>query len=476
VVEIDYDDENLNIIGDGLSVDIRTTSDTITIDSGNDLDLKAQDDIRFYADTDVNNYQWRMDSEGRFQLPGDGYIENPTASSGDGSANDTIKIVPDDDLQDTDQYLIVDPTGGEPGHIHIRAGGQQDNSNADLILGGERTNVSVSDTSGQVMIGTKGPDEVTYFHQNVEVQPDISMLLSGQLPAETRFVKINGVKYSIYNHPSNGFFYLQESDQTFVVLSDEGVQFEPGQVYEFGYDIQPQDKDWTFTTDGYIIGPDQGGLLALGMRNASGDLSLGSTSNISLSSDLDINVNASDSVILNGTLGEFLGSSDNADNQIATIGNLNGATAKHFGSVFSNQIQTGTTNSVQDFTFNNTDVVNGITFAANQAIVFSKAGTYNIAFSAQLYQTHSSATVNIWLKKNGFAESNTNTKVNIASSDPYNVAAWNWFVTVQPGDEIRLAWSSSSEHTVIQAESSATIGGVLHPSIPSVIVTVNEVS
>jgi len=66
--------------------------------------------------------------------------------SGDGLGFDTIRLVPDADLMSNDQYLIIDPTA--PGHIHIRAGGTQDASNADLFLGGEKNHVKVNDFNG----------------------------------------------------------------------------------------------------------------------------------------------------------------------------------------------------------------------------------------------------------------------------------------------------------------------------------------
>ena len=82
------------------------------------------------------------------------------ADSGDGEGLDTIKLVPDAELYrddsdyDNDQYLIIDPTGGEPNHIHIRAGGTIDSSSTDLFLGGERNNIRVSDTNDRVTIST----------------------------------------------------------------------------------------------------------------------------------------------------------------------------------------------------------------------------------------------------------------------------------------------------------------------------------
>lgn len=65
------------------------------------------------------------------------------ADSGDGNGYDTIKLVPDAELVNngSDQYIIIDPT--QPNHIHIRAGGNQDNSGAELIIGGENSYVKI---------------------------------------------------------------------------------------------------------------------------------------------------------------------------------------------------------------------------------------------------------------------------------------------------------------------------------------------
>jgi hypothetical protein len=65
-------------------------------------------------------------------------------SSGDGFGYSTIELKPDTNTT-SDQYLIIDPT--QPGHIHIRAGGTQDESDAHLFLGGEETFFRVVDGS-----------------------------------------------------------------------------------------------------------------------------------------------------------------------------------------------------------------------------------------------------------------------------------------------------------------------------------------
>lgn len=75
---------------------------------------------------------------------GKGKFYGHNADSGDGNGYDTIKLIPDIEAYNngSHQYLIVDPTG--PNHIHIRAGGTQDNSNSQLFLGGENSFISVN--------------------------------------------------------------------------------------------------------------------------------------------------------------------------------------------------------------------------------------------------------------------------------------------------------------------------------------------
>jgi hypothetical protein len=100
------------------------------------------------------------------------------ADSGDGEGYDTIKLVPDEELRrnGSDQYLIIDPTLGEPNHIHIRAGGTIDQSSTDLFLGGENNNVRVSDTNDRVTITTDAGEGLYTWTFNT----DSSLTLPGQ--------------------------------------------------------------------------------------------------------------------------------------------------------------------------------------------------------------------------------------------------------------------------------------------------------
>jgi hypothetical protein len=83
-------------------------------------------------------------------------------SSGDGAGYSTIELKPDTNATN-DQYLIIDPTA--PSHIHIRAGGEQDASQAQLYLGGEETYVRVTDNGG-VRLQTSQLDDNYYYYSD----------------------------------------------------------------------------------------------------------------------------------------------------------------------------------------------------------------------------------------------------------------------------------------------------------------------
>jgi hypothetical protein len=83
-------------------------------------------------------------------------------ASGDGNGYATLELVPDNSLYENDQYLVVDPT--QPNHIHIRAGGTQDDSQVELFLGGERNHVRVLDGEGVRVSNDDFNSEDYYFY------------------------------------------------------------------------------------------------------------------------------------------------------------------------------------------------------------------------------------------------------------------------------------------------------------------------
>jgi len=103
-----------------------------------------------YSNSDAANYLPTYTgtlNASNITFVGNGIINSTLNSSGDGFGYATMSIKPDVSLE-SDQYLIVDPTG--PNHIHIRAGGTQDASSTDFYLGGEKNFVRISDSSKSV--------------------------------------------------------------------------------------------------------------------------------------------------------------------------------------------------------------------------------------------------------------------------------------------------------------------------------------
>jgi hypothetical protein len=153
--------------------------------------------------------------------------------SGDGAGLDTIKLIPDSELHynsgsyGNDQYIIVDPTGGDPGHIHLRAGGTQDASTADLYLGGELTCVRVSDTSGIVTVRTTNVGD-----------PNITLDWSFQSDGNLYF-------------PGIGNNRIGESEPGLVVSSDNSVVLQSNNTGE--------SKELTFGPDGSLVFPSGAG-------------------------------------------------------------------------------------------------------------------------------------------------------------------------------------------------------------------------
>lgn len=118
----------------------------------------------------------------------------------DEAGNDTIELVPDIDLYASDRYLIIDPTG--PDHIHIRAGGPQDDSDATLILGSELSSVIIDDQAdGHVSILSRTEDDSTshvwkFNNDGTTTFPSLSVDLhtGGSTSVETLKFSNNGLK------------------------------------------------------------------------------------------------------------------------------------------------------------------------------------------------------------------------------------------------------------------------------------------
>lgn len=162
-VELNNDSGNYGMYVFQNTLNLKSTSD-VTIEAGDDLRMYANDilslrnrgddSVTVYTNYGNNNEKfWEFNNNGTTSIPShltftynndpsrSGSIQSHPLSSGDGNGYTTLELHPDLSRSSSDQYLIIDPT--QPNHIHIRAGGAQDNSSAQLILGGENSYFAV---------------------------------------------------------------------------------------------------------------------------------------------------------------------------------------------------------------------------------------------------------------------------------------------------------------------------------------------
>lgn len=152
-------------------------------------------------------------------------------------------------------------------------------------------------------------------------------------------------------------------------------------------------------------------------------------------------------------------------------------TNKFFGSFHSLQNQTGLSNTILDMKCEITDSWNNGVFLdglTNYRIV--NPGVYNIAFSGQFVKEdgNSSTHIFIWLAQNGVPIPNTNSQLSFPSNSTYVVGAWNFFFeTTVPNEYVTLQWKivSNVDNAVVLEKNTS-----VSPSIPSLIVTINQVN
>jgi len=147
-----------------------------------------------------------------------------------------------------------------------------------------------------------------------------------------------------------------------------------------------------------------------------------------------------------------------------------------YGSWFSTQDQTpAVINTAYAITVNNTDYEEGIKVVDGSKFTVDLDATYNFQFSLQLHSRGgggSGHTVQIWLRKNGSNVANSATRIDVPTNNPYQVAAWNFFIQLKKDDYIQLMWSSGNANMAIEANTATPPA----PAIPSVIATMNQIA
>jgi hypothetical protein len=312
-------DSSMTITGDkemtvesGATKDLNVRAgDQLWLTAGDDVILQADDGIQVRSNDNIEimtNFvdngdaekTWEFTTQGELNLPGRGKIINEPDSSGDGFGYSTIKIVPDSTLN-SDQYLIIDPTA--PSHIHIRAGGEQDNSSADLILGAENTHVMVSDNNGTVSISSSTfGQELPILNEATEPSLGVITYYLGTLPSIGDTVLVEGTEYTVTE-----IDYSTGVDGQQIIYCNDLV-FAPQTTYTFISQSSP--SSWSFNSSGVFSGPNEGLVKVYGLYGTN---------------DGPLTLLGPQGVVLDGDSGEFLNDASNPNNQIATLGDIQSA-------------------------------------------------------------------------------------------------------------------------------------------------------
>lgn len=131
--------------------------------------------------------------------------------------------------------------------------------------------------------------------------------------------------------------------------------------------------------------------------------------------------------------------------------------------------------------FRTIDLSNGVSVVTNGTnltrITFANTGIYNLQFSSQFQNTHTSdEDVTIWLRFNGIDVTGSAGLVSVPSKhggvNGHIIAGWNYLLDVVAGQYYELVWSTSN--TLVTMEFYAA--GSPPPSAASVIMTVTQQS
>jgi hypothetical protein len=140
--------------------------------------------------------------------------------------------------------------------------------------------------------------------------------------------------------------------------------------------------------------------------------------------------------------------------------------------------QTGSTVAGVAMTFNTQDIADSITLVNNSEITVPNTGIYDLQFSSQFKNTENAQQeVTIWFKVNGVDLPNSATIVTIPARKTsnifgYMVAAWNIFLDLNSSDYVEIYWLKSDAAVTMEHLPSTA----LHPAIPSVIVSIQQVA
>jgi len=144
-----------------------------------------------------------------------------------------------------------------------------------------------------------------------------------------------------------------------------------------------------------------------------------------------------------------------------------------FGSFYDTTTQMAAViNTAYAMTFNTTDLSTGVYLGSPTSRVYvDRPNVYNVQFSAQVDKTSGGVgLVWIWLRKNGVNVPDSSGQIRIQGNDAELIVGWNYIIQLNAGDYIELIWEVDDTSVILLAETASAI----HPSVPSIILTVTD--
>ena len=148
---------------------------------------------------------------------------------------------------------------------------------------------------------------------------------------------------------------------------------------------------------------------------------------------------------------------------------------KRYGSFYDNTTQVAVSaDTAYAVVFATTVVAYGVSIGSPASrIVVEDTGVYDFQFSAQCDKTAGGdAVIYFWPRINGTNVPDSASFFRLKGNDAELVPSWNFTLPMTAGQYFELMWSTSDTSTQLLAASAVSIW----PGIPSVILTVNEVS
>lgn len=144
-----------------------------------------------------------------------------------------------------------------------------------------------------------------------------------------------------------------------------------------------------------------------------------------------------------------------------------------YGSFYDTTTQTAAAiNTAYAMTFNTVDLSSGVTRGTPTSRIYvDTLNVYNVQFSAQVDKTAGGVgLVWVWLRKNGVNVPDSAGQIRVQGNNAEILAAWNYVIELNAGDYIELMWEVDDTSVILLAE----VASAVHPSVPSVILTVTN--